>query len=383
MVTSVAAAKPARLRCCLAAVLLVALCTSPAVVSAQQNADPPAATPPNEQAVADDLGLEMPEQPQADAGTSWAARLDAFFGKYIVNPLLAVLFYDFGTGDKIVDGEVVHQGWLVVGGDAVSVPFVVAWLFAGGLFFTLRMGFINFRGFWHAIRLTKGDYDDPADVGEVSHFQALASALSATVGLGNIAGVAIAVGTGGPGAVFWIIVIGLLGMSSKFSECTLGQMYRKRLPDGTISGGPMHYLSEGLAEKGHPTFGLVLATMFAVFCILASFGGGNTFQVVQSLGAVNHYLVEEHQSNFLSPDGSPWVYGLIMAVMVGVVIIGGIRRIGAAASKIVPLMCCVYVATALYILLSQRQRDSGRASNSSCDRPFRARAWAVDSSACW
>ena len=133
---------------------------------------------------------------------------------------------------------------------APSVPFVVAWLLLGGIFFTLRMSFINVRGFWHAIRLTKGDYDDPDETGEVSHFQALSSALSATVGLGNIAGVAIAVGSGGPGAIFWLIFAGLFGMSSKFAECTLGQMYRKVAADGTVSGGPMHYLRDGFRDMG-------------------------------------------------------------------------------------------------------------------------------------
>ena len=239
-----------------------------------------------------------------------------------------------------------HKGWIGESG----VPFVVLWLFLGAIFFTVRMAFINFRGFWHAVRLTKGDYDKPGDEGEVSHFQALASALSATVGLGNIAGVAIAVGMGGPGAVFWIVVVGLLGMSSKFAECTLGQLYRKVAADGTVSGGPMHYLKDGLAELNMPRLGKVLAVMFAVLCILASFGGGNAFQIVQSLGALQANF-HQHDSKFLDTDHYAWVYGLIMAILVGVVIIGGIRRIGAAAGKIVPLMCGVYMLTALYVLL--------------------------------
>ncbi|MHC4400763.1 MAG: alanine/glycine:cation symporter family protein [Planctomycetota bacterium] len=225
-----------------------------------------------------------------------------------------------------------------------SVPLVVLWLFGGAIFFTLKMGFINVRAFWHAIRVTKGDYDDPEDTGEVSHFQALASALSATVGLGNIAGVAIAVATGGPGAIFWLILGGLLGMSTKFAECTLGQMYRKVEPDGTVSGGPMHYLRDGLAELGWKRTGTVLAMLFAVVCMGGSFGGGCVFQVSQSLEQLRGHF------SFLEEGQYPWVYGLVLAVLVGIVIIGGIRRIAATAEKIVPLMCTIYVLAALYIL---------------------------------
>ncbi len=228
-----------------------------------------------------------------------------------------------------------------------SVPLVVVWLFGGAVFFTLRMGFINIRGFWHAIRVTKGDYDDPADSGEVSHFQALASALSATVGLGNIAGVAIAVATGGPGAILWLILGGVLGMSTKFSECTLGQLYRKIDHDGTVSGGPMHYLRDGLAELGLRRTGLVLATLFALVCMGGSFGGGCVFQVSQSLEAIRAELL--HYDIALLAD-YPWIYGIVMLTLVAIVIIGGIRRIAATAEKIVPLMCSVYVLASLYIL---------------------------------
>jgi len=194
--------------------------------------------------------------------------------------------------------------------------------------------------------LTRGDYDDPNETGEVSHFQALSSALSATVGLGNIAGVAIAVGSGGPGAIFWLIIAGLLGMSSKFAECTLGQMYRKVSPDGVVSGGPMHYLRDGFRDMGWGWFGArlgaVLATVYAIICMGASFGGGCAFQVGQSLGPI------KEQIPIL--DRFPWIYGLLMVVLVGVVIIGGIRRIAATASKIVPLMCSIYVLMALIVL---------------------------------
>ncbi|HID76494.1 MAG TPA: alanine:cation symporter family protein [Planctomycetaceae bacterium] len=231
----------------------------------------------------------------------------------------------------------------------VSVPLVVLWLFGGAIFFTLRMGFINIRGFWHAICVTKGDYDDPEHEGEVSHFQALASALSATVGLGNIAGVAIAISWGGPGAIFWLIVAGLLGMSTKFAECTLGQIYRKVDPDGTVSGGPMHYLRDGLATLKLKPLGVVLATLFAVVCMGGSFGGGCVFQVGQALEALRAELLQ-HDVAFL--DEHPWVFGMVMAVLVGIVIIGGIRRIAATAEKIVPLMCGLYVVACLYILVA-------------------------------
>ncbi|MGI9140160.1 MAG: alanine:cation symporter family protein, partial [Gemmatimonadaceae bacterium] len=183
--------------------------------------------------------------------------------------------------------------------DAHTLPLVVFWLVVAAVFLTFRMGFINFRAFGHAVSVTAGKYTDPKQIGEVSHFQALTAALSATVGLGNIAGVAIAVSIGGPGATFWMIVAGLIGMTSKFTECTFGQQYREVRPDGRIMGGAMFYLSKGLAEKGMPKFGKVLAVMFAILCIGGSFGGGNAFQVNQSLNAI------QEQAPFLATY--PWV----------------------------------------------------------------------------
>ena len=163
-----------------------------------------------------------------------------------------------------------------------SIPIVVVWLVFGALFFTLKMNFINVRAFKHAIDLVCGKFDDPNDEGEVSHFQALATALSATVGLGNIAGVAVAITVGGPGATFWMIVAGLLGMSSKFVECTLGVKYRVVNENGEVSGGPMYYLKNGLAKYGYGNIGKVLAVLFAILCIGGSFGGGNMFQANQA-----------------------------------------------------------------------------------------------------
>lgn len=256
----------------------------------------------------------------------WMKAVDGWFGKYFVGPLATVLFYDFGT-----------KQWL-----GTSVPFVVAWLMLGAIYLTLRMGFINVRAFWHAINVTRGKYDDPDDEGEVTHFQALASALSATVGLGNIAGVAIAVGTGGPGAVFWLVTAGLLGMSSKFTECTLGQMYRRVDSEHHVSGGPMRYLSEGLDDLGLAWLGKPLALIFAVLCVGGSLGGGSSFQVSQSLDIVKTQIPWF--------DGREWVYGAALVFLVGIVIIGGIKRIASTAEKIVPLMCGIYVLASLTIL---------------------------------
>ncbi|NQT39937.1 MAG: alanine:cation symporter family protein [Planctomycetes bacterium] len=270
----------------------------------------------------------------------WEAEADGFFGEYLVTPLWTVLFFDFWT-----------DRWL-----GSSVPLVVFWLLIGATFFTLRMGFINFRGFWHGIQLIRGKYDNPDEPGEVSHFQALASALSATIGLGNIAGVAIAVGLGGPGAIFWMIVAGFLGMSSKFAECSLAQMYRKVAPDGTVSGGPMRYLHQGLKEINIGPLnlgglGAVLAVLFALVCMGGSFGGGCAFQVSQSLGPIRDKVP------FL--QGNEWIYGVVMAVLVGLVIIGGIRRIAATAEKIVPTMCIIYVITSIYILAVHHDKILG------------------------
>ncbi len=267
--------------------------------------------------------------------------VDAWFGEYLVGPLASFFFFDFYTGPRFdSNGVKTSSGWL-----GVSLPFVVIWLLIGAIYLTLRMMFINIRGFFHAIALTMGKYDDPNDVGEVSHFQALTSALSATVGLGNIAGVAIAIGAGGPGATFWMILIGLLGMSSKFTECTLGQMYRRVDPaTGKISGGPMRYLAAGLKEMGLGPLGTFLSIFFALLCIGASFGGGNAFQVGQSLDAIRG----DASLGFI--DDNPWIYGLLLATLAGFVIVGGIKSIGKVASKIVPLMCAAYVAMALYII---------------------------------
>jgi AGCS family alanine or glycine:cation symporter len=242
--------------------------------------------------------------------------------------MAAVLFFDFGTKSLV----------------GASVPFVVIWLLFGGVFLTLKMGFINIRGFKHGLDLVRGKYDDKSKPGEVSHFQALASALSGTVGLGNIAGVAVAIGVGGPGATFWMILCGLLGMTSKFAECSLAVMYRRVGKDGTVLGGPMVYLKEGLGQMGLGKLGAVLSVVFAVLCVGGSFGGGNSYQVVQSLNAISS------DPNLVFLKENPWIYGLLMVIAVGVVILGGIKSIGQTAEKIVPFMCLAYVTMALVII---------------------------------
>ncbi len=270
----------------------------------------------------------------SEAGIGGALRsIDQGFGANVVGPIAAVLFYDLAFWDNGTDHD-------------IKLPFIVVWLIAGAIFFTLRFGFINLRAFKHAWAVTAGRYDNPDDPGEVTHFQALSSALSATVGLGNIAGVAVAVGVGGPGAVFWMVVAGFLGMSSKFAECTLGQMYREVGEDGHILGGPMRYLQVGLGELGAPRFGKALAILFAFLCIGGSFGGGNMFQANQSYAQVADVLP------FFDGGWGALAYGVLLAFLVGIVIIGGIRRIGQVAGVIVPFMCGVYLLAGLFILFT-------------------------------
>jgi AGCS family alanine or glycine:cation symporter len=248
-----------------------------------------------------------------------------------------------------------------------SIPFVLVWLIAGALFFTFYFKFTNITLFMTAIRVVRGDYDKidkhTADVlegdptpggpifetlqsesqGEVSHFQALTAALSATVGLGNIAGVAVAISIGGPGATFWMILAGFLGMASKFTECTLGVKYREITPEGVVHGGPMYYLSAGLKEKGLGGLGKVLAVFFAIMCVGGSFGGGNMFQANQAAAQIV-------QRFSIQGGAAGLVLGILMAIVVGVVIIGGIKRIGAVTEKLVPFMAIIYVAASLIII---------------------------------
>ena len=234
-----------------------------------------------------------------------------------------------------------------------GIPLIVLILGIGGIIFTVYFGFINLRLFRHAIQCVQGKFDNPDDHGEISHFQALTSALSATVGLGNIAGVAVAITIGGPGAVFWMWLIAFFGMSTKFSSCTLAQVYRRISGTKTehVLGGPMVYLEEGIKERLTPSLGAgaavigkTFAIIFAVFTITGSIGGGNMFQGNQTFKIVSDITGLSHDY--------AWAGGLVMAILVGVVIIGGIRRIGQVTSKLVPTMCLFYVTVCLIIILS-------------------------------
>ena len=259
--------------------------------------------------------------------------------------------------------------WEVPG---TGVPLVVLLLVGGALFFTIFFRFINLRRFWLAINVVRGKYDkveidedhgiekaelnivdgDIADTirdeskhGEVSHFQALATAVSGTVGLGNIAGVALAISIGGPGATFWMVVCGLLSMSTKFVECTLGVKYRDIGPDGTVYGGPMYYLRRGLGLRGYHKIGKVLAVLFAVLCIGASFGGGNAVQSNQAAEQLAAML--DLQGGYTGT-----LIGIIIAIIVGFVIIGGIKRIASVTEKIVPFMAVIYVLACLIVIFA-------------------------------
>ena len=226
--------------------------------------------------------------------------------------------------------------------DIGGIPLIVFTLLIGAVTFTIYFGFINVRGFKHSIEIIKGKYDNPNDIGQISHFQALTSALSATIGLGNIAGVAIAVTLGGPGAVFWMVFIAFFSMSAKFVSATLGLMYRKVNDDGSVSGGPMYYLTYGFKNKGNLSYlGKILGVMYAIFIIGGAFGGGNMFQANQSYEL------------FGKLTGIPsYLYGIILATLVGFVIIGGIKRIGETTEKIVPSMVTIYVVASLFIIFS-------------------------------
>lgn len=220
-----------------------------------------------------------------------------------------------------------------------SIPWIVGWLVIGALVFSLYFGFIQFRAFGLALQIVRGKYSDPNDTGEVNHFQALATALSGTVGLGNIAGVAVAVSIGGAGATFWMILAGLLGMATKFTECTLGVKYRNEYPDGTVSGGPMYYIKKGFAERGLPLGGFT-AIMFSIFCVLGALGGGNMFQANQAASQIEGVL------------GIPtWVTGLVLSGIVFAVIIGGIKSIARVTEKVVPFMGAGYFLVGMLILL--------------------------------
>lgn len=224
----------------------------------------------------------------------------------------------------------------------IKLPLILTIMVFGGVFFTFRYGFVNLKLFKHAIDVIRGKYDDPEDEGEISHFQALTSALSATVGLGNIAGVAVAIGTGGPGSIFWLWLAAFFGMCMKFSSCTFALLYRGKDSNGEMLGGPMVYLEKAFAEKGLGKLGKVMGIYFAFMTILASFGGGNLFQANQTYEIIKQQF----------PGANALVVGVTLAFFVGIVIIGGIKRIGEVTSKLVPAMCAFFVITCLIIIFS-------------------------------
>ncbi len=228
------------------------------------------------------------------------------------------------------------------------MPLILLWLVVAGSFFTVWMGFENIRGFRMSFDTVRGKYSGPEDAGEVSHFQALATAVSGTVGLGNIAGVAVAVSLGGPGATLWMILAGFLGMSTKMVECTLGVKYRHEHADGTVSGGPTYYLRDGVGKLVNPTLGKVLATLFAIFCIGGALGGGNMFQANQATTQLVN--VTGGDDGFLADYR--WAIGLLFAILVGVVIIGGIKSIARVTEKIVPFMAVLYITACLIVILT-------------------------------
>ena len=278
--------------------------------------------------------------------------------------LLSVLFIllsaplfaqEQGLDDKINEAFTPIANWwgAVVLHDfpGTEIPTIIFLLVGGALFFTIYFGFINVKRFPTAINTVRGKYDEVDDHssdgedGEVSHFQALATAVSGTVGNGNIAGVALAIAIGGPGATFWMILCGLIGMSTKFVECTLGVKYRDVGEDGTVYGGPMYYLTKGLEERGFARLGKALAVIFAVLCIGASFGGGNAAQS-------NQAAMQLVQSFGMTGGSARTIIGLIMMVVVGIIIIGGIKRIAQVTEKVVPFMALMYLLACLYIIFT-------------------------------
>ncbi|MBL30480.1 MAG: alanine glycine permease [Flavobacteriaceae bacterium] len=259
--------------------------------------------------------------------------------KPIANWFESVILHDFPFTESIF---------------GTGIPTIIILLVGGALFFTIYFGFVNIRQFPTAVNTVRGKYDSielkksnkvDDTTGEVSHFQALATAVSGTVGNGNIAGVAMAIAIGGPGATFWMILCGLLGMSTKFVECTLGVKYRDVGEDGTVYGGPMYYMTKGLNEIGYGKLGKLLAIIFALLCIGASFGGGNAAQS-------NQAAVQLVNSFGMTGGSARTIIGLVMMIFVGIIIIGGIKRIASVTEKVVPFMALLYIVACLYIIIT-------------------------------
>lgn len=277
---------------------------------------------------------------------SFPEKMNAIF-KPIVDAIGTVMYWDPLAALGIRSGEIYDDNGNKVlhpNGDPVVKPvrFIVIWLIFGAIYFTIYMRFINLRGFRHSIELVRGKFSKSSNPGEVSPFQALATALSGTLGLGNISGVAIAMAIGGPGATFWMIIAGFLGMSSKFVECTLGVKYRKINDLNEVSGGPMYYLSEGLKKSGLAKLGKILALIFAILCIGGAIGGGNMFQ--------SNQVMAQFSTTIPQLSGYSWLIGLLLAFFAGLVMIGGIKKIATVTDKLVPLMIAIYMIAAFVII---------------------------------
>ncbi len=264
----------------------------------------------------------------------------------IINDIMTPI----SSGIDMVVFYSIPMNWIYEG--APDFPLIVVWLFGGAVFFSFYMNFINFRGFKQSLKIVRGVYDNPNDPGEVTHFQALTAAVSGTVGLGNIAGVALAISVGGPGATFWMILCGLFGMTSKFVECTLGLKYREIDKNGVVSGGPMYYLSKGLANRGLPNLGKFLAVVAAMICIGGAYGAGAMFQVNQSSAQFTNEIVALTGGGDSFFYGKPWIFGFVYLIMVGLVIIGGIKKITHVTEFLVPIMAITYITAAMVIIFS-------------------------------
>lgn len=311
--------------------------------AASANAEPPSALSTGNQAetklpesgtvgskeeILEKSGFNKPEEVSfSDAPDKW---IDQNVGPYL----------DKVTGKVFYGVEIATDA----NGDPVKLPLVVVWLGLAAVVITIYFKFLNFRSWRLAARTIRGKYSSTTDPGEITHFQALCAALSGTVGLGNIAGVAIAISIGGPGATFWMVLVGLFGMSSKFCECTLGVKYRT-IENGKVYGGPMQYLKKGFAEKGMAQFGAILAGLFAFLCIGGSFGGGN---MVQANQACDQLVGVMGADSFFGANR--WAFGLILGAAVGMVIIGGIKSIASVTAALVPFMCGIYMLAGLFVI---------------------------------
>lgn len=265
----------------------------------------------------------------------WANDGVATFGENVNNFFKPIVYYL----DKVLFWDPIAAMGIQL---ETKIPFIIVWLIFAAVFFTIYFRFINLRGFKHAIDLASGKYDKDGHDGEISHFQAIATACASTVGLGNIAGVAVAISLGGPGATFWLIVAGLLGMTTKFTECTLGVKYRKINSDNTVSGGPMYYLRDGFARKGWLKTGKILSIVFAVFASIGAFGIGNMFQ--------SNQVVAQTIVTFPGLDGFQLILGVTIAILVGAVILGGIKGIARVNDKLFPIMAILYIVSCVVVI---------------------------------